>query len=90
MEKTFVFVLEYFVYYEGGGIIGVFATEEDARTAFWKKVVTGEAYSGDGVTITRREVGKVDCIFHEYEYEVVAEFQENFRRNEWVEVTNDA
>ena len=53
-----VFVLEYWVDCEGGGIIGVFATEEDARKVFWAEVANGDISAGDGVFISRREVGK--------------------------------
>ena len=82
-----VFVLEYFVDYEGGGIIGVFATEEDAREAFWEEVARGEVFGGDGVTITRREVGKTSGKYND-EYDLVAEFEYGMLLH-WTEVFDD-
>ena len=81
-----VFVLEYWVDYEGGGIIGVFATEEDARKVFWAEVANGDICAGDGAFISRREVGKTAGEYND-DYDLVAEFERKFP--EWIEVTND-
>ena len=78
-----VFVLEYHAYYEDGGVIGVFATEEDARKAFWAEVATGEVYGGDVVYISRREVGKTAGKYND-EYDLVAKFEEGYPN--WKEV----
>lgn len=54
-----VFVLETnLTYYEGGPIIGIFATEEDARKAFWREAEKEEYIDmGDLVAITSHLIG---------------------------------
>ena len=82
-----VFVLEYFVYYEGGGIIGVFATEEAARKAFWreaKKEEYGELL-GDAVAITSHMIGTSSL----WNQKTVAQFERLEGGERWIEVTND-
>ena len=82
-----VYLLESYVCYEGGDVLGVFATEEDARKAFWDNIDTGEIFGmfGDGVFITRREVGKMLS----KDYDLIADFERSFS-GEWEEVTEDA
>lgn len=83
-----IFVLEYIVYYEGGGVIGVFATEEDARKVFWEKVATDQVFGGDEVFISQREVGKIAGRYND-EYDRVAEFVEKGLDGTWEEVFDD-
>ena len=88
-----VFVLRYYVYYEGGDIIGVFATEEEARKAFWREAKKEEyGDMGDAVTITSHTIGTSSL----WNQKTVAEFERQplIERlqgaQQWKEVTDDA
>lgn len=90
-----VFVLETnLTYYEGGPIIGIFATEEDARKAFWREAEK-EEYIGDLVAITSHLIGTSSL----WNQKTVAQFERqpiviiSMERlqgaQQWKEVTSD-